>query len=376
MSSRSNSPVQRVQRRGKTVLVIDFWYINEKGRKQRYRRNASVQTMTGARAEAARLQDRAARTGSPVLQENIPTFGEFVESRYRPLFMPRLRPGTRQRYEGILRQGVLEHFGRTPIDEIDKAAVLRFAAELQTRERGRTLRGKTHGIDPRGPCNLVRAVLRAAVEVGVLAEMPALPTYRPSEKLPDAPSPEHVAEVVRLADGWLQTAVALQVWAGLRQGEVRALQVRDVDLANGILHVRRSFSEDREVPPKGGHERIVPMLPELADILRKAVADKLPLALVVTDSEGRPLRRQGYLYHLKAFEKRHGLREWWSHALRHYFCTALARGGANVEAVRALAGHRNLTTTQRYLHATGGDLQAAIGKLGGNSLVTPRPPSS
>jgi site-specific recombinase XerD len=35
------------------------------------------------------------------------------------------------------------------------------------------------------------------------------------------------------------------------------------------------------------------------------------------------------------------------------------------EAVRELAGHSKLQTTQRYVHATGADLRDAIAKLRG-----------
>ena len=35
-----------------------------------------------------------------------------------------------------------------------------------------------------------------------------------------------------------------------------------------------------------------------------------------------------------------------------------------MEAVRVLAGHSSLTVTERYVHATAADLEAAIAKLG------------
>jgi site-specific recombinase XerD len=47
------------------------------------------------------------------------------------------------------------------------------------------------------------------------------------------------------------------------------------------------------------------------------------------------------------------------HALRHFFCSTLVGLGANLEAVRLLAGHSKLTMTQRYVHATGAELAAA-----------------
>jgi len=41
----------------------------------------------------------------------------------------------------------------------------------------------------------------------------------------------------------------------------------------------------------------------------------------------------------------------------------MVRGGANIEAVREVAGLSKLQTTQRYVHATGADLRDAISRL-------------
>ena len=38
------------------------------------------------------------------------------------------------------------------------------------------------------------------------------------------------------------------------------------------------------------------------------------------------------------------------HILRHTFCSHLAMRGAPVRAIQELAGHSNLSTTQRYMH--------------------------
>jgi site-specific recombinase XerD len=38
------------------------------------------------------------------------------------------------------------------------------------------------------------------------------------------------------------------------------------------------------------------------------------------------------------------------HSLRHHFVTTLLRRNVNAEAVRKLAGHAELSTTQRYAH--------------------------
>lgn len=151
-----------------------------------------------------------------------------------------------------------------------------------------------------------------------------------------------------------------------RQGEVRALEVRDVDLKGGVITVRRALSEGEAVSPKSGHERVVPLWPRLAEVLTEALRGKLPAARVVLNQSGRTPSRQAVWTELHALLVRHQLTERSFHALRHYFVTALVRGGANLEAVRELAGHSKLHTTQRYVHATGADLLDAIGRLPGN----------
>ena len=48
------------------------------------------------------------------------------------------------------------------------------------------------------------------------------------------------------------------------------------------------------------------------------------------------------------------------HMLRHTFCSHLAMRGAPARAIQELAGHRDLTTTQRYMHLSPTALDSAI----------------
>jgi integrase len=299
---------------------------------------------------------RMLATGSVLTTESTPTFRTFVEGAFTQLYMPRYRPATRARYEALLEQGILAAFGSKRLDAIETAALRAFVAGLQGRK-----------VQPRGPANFVRTVLRAAVESGAIATMPAFPPLpRQGRKLPDTPSDEEVRTMLSCARGWLRTAIALAAFAGLRMGEVRAIEVRDVDQVDGRILVRRALSEDEVMPPKSGHERVVPLAPELAAVLVEALTDKLPTARVVVNAYGRTPGRTHVLANLKALQRRVGLPERSFHSLRHYFCSTLVRRGASVEAVRLLAGHSDLDTTQRYVHAVGGDLTAAIAKFSGN----------
>ena len=349
--------VQKRKRNGKFRLIIDFRYRDKDGRERRYRKDARIQTRAGAEAEARRLMEIAHTTGTLELRPDAPTLRSFVDDTFKPLFRAKFRPGTWKRYEGILGQGLLDELGDKPVDEITATLVRAFMAVLGKRS-----------IQARGPLNLLRTLLTAAVETGALEAMPDLPKAPPpGRKLPSAPSTEEVNAMLANAKGWLSVAVALGALAGLRQGEVRALEVRDVDLKQGIITVRWALSENEPVAPKSGDERVVPIGAPLAEVLTQAMRGKLPAARVVLNANGRTPSRQAVLSALKEVQKRHSLPARSFHSLRHYFLTALVRGGANLEAVRELAGHSKLLTTQRYLHASGADLRDAVSRLPGNA---------
>jgi integrase len=201
--------------------------------------------------------------------------------------------------------------------------------------------------------DFVCSLLRSAVELGDLKAMPGSlpPRPRRPRKLPDCPSLEEIHAVLQVARGWVRTAIALGIFAGLRSGEIRALVVADVDLVVGSIHVRRAMSCDQEGNTKGDSDRIVPIVPELASVLEQACRGKLPMARVVVNAKGKTPRRQAVWDALDRLQKRAGLRHRSVHALRHGFCTHLLRRGIDAESVRTLAGHTNLATTERYLHA-------------------------
>ena len=64
--------------------------------------------------------------------------------------------------------------------------------------------------------------------------------------------------------------------------------------------------------------------------------------------------------HLSPTARGAGLANRGVHVLRHTFCSHLAMQGAPARAIQELAGHREIGTTQRYMHLTPAALDAAI----------------
>ncbi len=49
--------------------------------------------------------------------------------------------------------------------------------------------------------------------------------------------------------------------------------------------------------------------------------------------------------------------------LRHTFCSPLAMRGAGPRAIQELAGHQDISTTQRYMHLSPASIRCAIDLL-------------
>jgi integrase len=347
----------RIERRGsREILVIDFRYRDKDGREARFRRDASVQTKTAARAEADRLRRRAVEHGSAEASPAAVTLERFVRDDFEPLVMkPKYSPATRERYGRVLTQhGIIEVLGRTRIDEIG-------AREFRELEAFICKRGSS----PRQHLILLRRILATAHEHGAIATMPALPKVeRQSRKLTSAPSRDVVEQCLDGSSGWLRTAIALAYYGTNRNGEARASRIGDVDLRKGVLHIRRALSNEEVWSTKGDAERDIPIALPLRAILGEAIRDRDPSELLMADEQGRIPTRQKLYKCFVALQKRLGITPTWSfHSLRHAFGSETVRGGANIKAVQELMGHRDLETTSLYIHALDGDRTAAVATL-------------
>jgi integrase len=114
--------------------------------------------------------------------------------------------------------------------------------------------------------------------------------------------------------------------AGLRQGEMIALQWGDVDLVAGTLAVRRSSWRGIVGTPKSGRDQKIPLTARLRAALR--AHRHLRAKLVFCHADGSPFTQSAIEAALRFACKRAGLRSIGSHVLRHTFCSHLAMRGA------------------------------------------------
>jgi len=155
--------------------------------------------------------------------------------------------------------------------------------------------------------------------------------------------------------------------AGLRCGEMMGLEWSDVDLVKRQLRIERSVWKGQTTSPKGGRVRYVPLTVRLTAALREH--RHLRGKQVLCSMDGTPLTQRLVQGLVARSARRANLRHVGVHILRHTFCSHLAMRGAGARAIQELAGHRDLSTTQRYMHVSPAAVENAI-----RLLDSPAPP--
>ena len=169
---------------------------------------------------------------------------------------------------------------------------------------------------------------------------------------------ERFAAAAKIIDSRSHLLVLLSGEAGLRLGEMVALEWADIDFIKRQLCVQRSVWKGQIGSPTGGRLRYVPLTARLVAALRDRRHLRGPS--VPCRDDGAPLTQgfvQGYF---RRAARKTSLYNNGPHMLRHTFCLHLARRGAPARAIQELAGHRDLATTQRYMHLSAAAIEGAI----------------
>lgn len=144
-----------------------------------------------------------------------------------------------------------------------------------------------------------------------------------------------------------RAAVELLYAAGLRIGELVALDLGDVQLNQRLVRVRGKGRKERLVPfGRPAARAIESYLPDRARWRRGITDDADPL--FVNQRGGRLSDRSIRRQLDRAVQHTADLNHLHPHALRHAFATHLLEAGMDLRAIQELLGHSSLATTQIY----------------------------
>lgn len=209
--------------------------------------------------------------------------------------------------------------------------------------------GKHHGITT----NPVRA-LKGDGDIRDLLRS----THDP-KRVPFLQRKQEVAAVFGALPAPVNIVYALSALAGLRPGEALALEWASVDLEAGTIHVKRQLRHGSLGVPKSGKDRVVPIVPSLATVL-KAWRKKNPKNELVapslrksTDGRTKFLNWRTIKNAMKKALKKAGVKPMsFYQAGRHTFASHWVLSGNSIYRLKEIMGHSTVQVTERYAHLT------------------------
>jgi integrase len=140
----------------------------------------------------------------------------------------------------------------------------------------------------------------------------------------------------------LMPITILALNTGMRRGEIFNLNWNDIDFYKRILTIKGETS-------KGGKTRHIPLSKEAQDTLIKWQDSTKQEGLVFKSPQtGHKIDNISTAW--QNLLKRANIKNFRFHDLRHHFASKLVMNGVDLNTVRELLGHSDLTTTLRYAH--------------------------
>lgn len=179
--------------------------------------------------------------------------------------------------------------------------------------------------------------------------------------------PVQIGEMWRTAEPGERVMLLLGSHGGMRAGEIAALEKADINLALGILTVKRAVRRNVVGKPKNNQEREIALSKTLAAELEAYMASHPDGARVLYQDNGRPMTYRVLQTWMRRCCVRAGLPEnSHTHLMRHSFITNLgAESKVAPRVIMDLAGHQSLDVTLGYMHLHRHAAKAAVQSLDG-----------
>ena len=292
------------------------------------------------------------------------TTGEFLAYYLEDVAKGSIRENSWRAYEQAVRLHLTPQLGGIPLKALDTAAVNRCWSELGKKGMSAAMVKK------------VSEVLASALSIAVKeGRIPASPTAKATR--PKVPKPaieiftdaevEAILHAVRVRGRLIEVLVVTAIASGARRGEIFALELEDLDLANGVLHIRRALGQERggrkTHPPKSESGIRSIGLPSFSiDVLRKYVKGRGPGPIFLAP-EGGSLYPANIYREWKPMLEAAGLRYRKFHTCRHTHASRLLSAGMNPVEVARRLGDKVETVMDHYAHWIHADDKQTAAKL-------------
>lgn len=331
---------------------------------------------------AAKLNDFLSESRKGVyIEPSKYTVSQWLDEWYTNHVVGSVKPATRVSYEMIIRQHLKPNFGHYKLKDLGSGTIQGAYKKLQKSGRAD---GKG-GLSEKTIRN-IHLVLRKALQVAYVNDMiPKNPAADGRVTPPAAPkksdirvfSPQEQKAIEQACKGerWGMILI-LDLYSGMRQGEILALEWKDIDLNKRTIKISKQLARLKNFDPKiaaktvlrvepftkNSNDRTISISPAIVDKLKAyKAAEDVNKAKWGDAYENHNLvfcREDGHFIEPKTFQdffkrtlKTAGVENGNVHAMRHTFATRALEAHIPVKVVSQILGHSSIQITlDTYSH--------------------------
>ena len=252
---------------------------------------------------------------------------------------------------GINTRHFLEYWGDGECKDITRQVLKGFASFLEDTER-------SDGTINRHLSQVHTVLLHCVQEEMLDINLPVIPRRKEYQGRPHFFSKDQVDAICERTNRTsLKDLVRFASLTGARSGECLKVQVKDIDLNDGLIYIggRPDFNT------KTGDWRTVPIHNHIVETLRRRT-EGIPRDVCIFGDEWIDSRQV-----LKAFRRVTeplGIEHHYVfHCLRHSFATWAIEDGVPIRVLMDLMGHKKIETTLRYAKVTDSARKEAIASI-------------
>ena len=288
-----------------------------------------------------------------------------VISRWLQNTRIRVKESTFAQYTRLVNTHILPHLGKYPVEKMNTELIEQYLYHLLIKGRG-----DGHGGLARKTVQDILVVLKSMfnyVKDPGVCDLSSIKLKAEEKETRVLKQPEQTKlNTLLMKDTDLtKLGVLLNLYTGIRIGELCALRWENVCLSEGTLFIISTMQRLQILPPVDGVKtkvvitppksrqaiRSIPIPEFLLPILRQFIGN--PKAFILTGDENRYIEPRTMQNRFKAYMKRLGLEGVNYHALRHTFITRCVELGFDIKSLSEVAGHANVNITlSRYVHSS------------------------
>ncbi len=288
----------------------------------------------------------------------------------------RIKGSTDWRYRNLLEAHIIPDIGGRRISAITSTEVNTYLAD-KLRCGRLDSKGGLSAAYVRSMMLIINSVLAYAAEQNMCLPLQTK-IYKPKTAKRELLilTPEEQSKLVAQCCSHLDptaVGVLLSLYAGLRIGEICALEWSDIDLSVQLIRVRKTVARVRvpgsmasklviEAPKTASSFREIPLCSWMMPLLEEVHADHLSEFVVSATHQFVSPRTYDYRYH--RLLDRAGIHHVNYHVLRHTFATRCIEVGTDVKSLSEMLGHANAAVTlNTYVHPSMEVKRAQLEKL-------------